>query len=280
MRQASVALMSTSLGRRAVTAFTLGPIVIAAVLLLPTSAFGLFIAAVLLGAAWEWCALSGIDPPGQRIAYLAVVAGTLALLWALPAWQIPLMALSVLWWLVQTVNILLVRQIEPVSRPQPLQLLAGLLVLAAPWAALVSLHRLSELGPWLVLALLVLIWSADSLAFFAGRRWGRAKLAPAVSPGKTRVGVYAGMLGALLCGLALSWALSLGLVPTLITLFVCGVAALVSVVGDLYESLLKRRRAMKDSSQLLPGHGGLLDRIDSLTAAAPLFALGMAWAIN
>lgn len=271
---------SSSLLRRSVTAFLLGPLVIAVVLLLPTPAFALFFSSVLLAAAWEWCALSGITRLGQRIGYLVFLACSLLVLWLVPAWQIPLMILSVIWWIFQSVNLLRIRQIEPVTDAAPLQLAVGVIVLVAPWAALMSLHRTPDIGPSLVLFLLILIWTADSMAYFVGRRWGRAKLAPAVSPGKTRVGVYGAMVGAAVCALGFSWVLSLDFVQTLMTLLVCAAVALISVVGDLYESLLKRRRDMKDSSQLLPGHGGLLDRIDSLTAAAPLFALGMVWALT
>jgi phosphatidate cytidylyltransferase len=127
-----------------------------------------------------------------------------------------------------------------------------------------------------VLFLLLLIWTADIAAYFVGRRLGRVKLAPVVSPGKTREGVYGALAGACLGGLALGWVQSLGIPATLLAAFVCAITVLLSVVGDLYESLLKRRRGLKDSSNLLPGHGGLLDRIDSVTAAAPAFALGIA----
>ncbi len=280
MREVSAAPAMSSLLRRTITALVLGPLVIASVLLLPTPAFALLFSGILLVAAWEWCTLSGITKPAPRIGYLAFIACCLSVLWLVPVWQALLMVLSVPWWIAQSVNVLRIRQIDPVTGAAPLQLAVGLLVLVAPWAALISLHRMPDIGPRLVLFLLLLIWTADSMAYFVGRRWGRAKLAPAVSPGKTWAGVYGAMAGAGLCALGFSWVLALDLMETAITVLVCGVAALISVVGDLYESLLKRRREMKDSSQLLPGHGGLLDRIDSLTAAAPLFALGMAWALT
>ena len=280
MREASVALASSNLRRRTLTAFVLGPLVIAAVLWLPTPAFGLFFALVVLIGAWEWCGLAGISSRFQRLAYLSSMALALGLLWSLPVLQTPLLTLSALWWVSQSVSLLRVRQIDLVVDPQPHVLILGLLVLAAPWAAMISLHGLAKIGPGLVLSLLILIWTADSLAYFVGRRWGRAKLAPAVSPGKTWIGVYGAILGAALFGLLLAWSLSLTPGETALAILVCVLSALVSVVGDLYESLLKRRRALKDSSQLLPGHGGFLDRIDSLTAAAPFYALGMTWALT
>ncbi|WP_052315029.1 phosphatidate cytidylyltransferase [Thiocystis violascens] len=271
---------ASSLQRRTFTAFLLGPLVIAVILWLPTPAFALFFTVALLLAAWEWCALAGLRQTPPRVAYLAVMASCMGLFWLRPDWSVWLFGVSLLFWIVQAIRLWRVRRIEPVAGFQSWLLPIGLLVLVAPWAALVDLHRVPELGPGLVLFLMILIWTADSMAYFVGRRWGRAKLAPAVSPGKTRVGVYGAILGAMICGLAFSWIQSLGVPETLLILAVCGLSALLSVVGDLYESLLKRRRGVKDSSHLLPGHGGLLDRIDSLTAAAPFFALGMAWVIT
>ncbi|EGV28757.1 phosphatidate cytidylyltransferase [Thiorhodococcus drewsii AZ1] len=276
---AEVLRISSSLRQRTLTAFVLGPLVIAAVLWLPTPAFALFFGVVVLGAGWEWCGLAGIDGVARRLVYLGLIAVCLGLLWPHADWRLWLIGISIPWWAFQSARMLRMREIEPSPGFQPLLLPVGLLVLVAPWAALIDLHRIPHVGPALVLFLMVVIWTADSLAYFVGRRWGRTKLAPAVSPGKTLAGVYGGVVGAALCGLLFAWHQSLGFGATLLVLLVCGGSALISVVGDLYESFLKRRRGVKDSSQLLPGHGGLLDRIDSLTAAAPLFALGMTWAL-
>lgn len=121
---------------------------------------------------------------------------------------------------------------------------------------------------------MILIWTADSFAYFAGRRWGRVKLAPQISPGKTREGVYGALIGSALCGALLHWLRpETGSLSVLVLLSVT--IALFSVVGDLFESLLKRQAGLKDSGTLLPGHGGVLDRIDSLTAAAPVFLFGL-----
>jgi phosphatidate cytidylyltransferase len=270
----------SSLQRRTVTAFLLGPLVIAAILWLPTPAFALLFAVVLLLAAWEWCALAGFQQPLSRVVYLAVLAACMGLFWWRADWRFWLLGLSLAWWLIQSVQLLRVGQIEPVTGRQLVLLPIGLLVLVAPWVALIDLHRVPGLGPQLVLFLMILIWTADSMAYFVGRRWGRARLAPVVSPGKTLAGVYGATAGAMICALAFAWFHSFGVFDTLLALLVCGLSALISVVGDLYESFLKRRRGVKDSSHLLPGHGGLLDRIDSLTAAAPLFALGMTWVFS
>jgi phosphatidate cytidylyltransferase len=247
-----------------------------AVLWLPTNAFAVFFACVVLGGAWEWCGLAGLPRLQHRAAYVAAVAFAMLGLWPISAGRQWLVAIAVLWWAVQALTLLRVRAIAPRYGPDPQLLAIGLLVLVAPWAALVDLHQRSPAGPRLVLFLLLLIWTADIAAYFVGRRLGRVKLAPVVSPGKTREGVYGALAGACLGGLALGWVQSLGIPATLLAAFVCAITVLLSVVGDLYESLLKRRRGLKDSSNLLPGHGGLLDRIDSVTAAAPAFALGIA----
>jgi len=140
------------------------------------------------------------------------------------------------------------------------------------WLALDFLYRLE---PALLLFMLVIVWAADIGAYFAGKRWGRVKLAPGISPGKTWEGVLGGML------LVLALAAVRGLVAGNnlgVLLPFCLAVALLSIVGDLTVSIFKRNAGLKDSGKLFPGHGGLLDRIDSVTAAAPLFALGVSWA--
>jgi len=277
-----------ALRARTATAFTLGPLVMAAVLWLPTPGFAVFIAAVILVGAWEWGGLTGIAARAGRAAYVILVAAGLTSLWFAPQWRPGLVAVGGAWWVIQSVVLARVRRIDPRSELDGANALSGLLVLCVAWAALVELHAFDPAGaplgalhgvvaagPALVLFLLLLIWFADSAAYFVGRRWGGTKLAPVLSPGKTRAGVYGALALAGVGGLALGYLLAPGSGGTWSAVLVCAVTVLMSVVGDLYESLLKRRRGVKDSGQLLPGHGGLLDRIDSLTAAAPLFVLGL-----
>ncbi len=152
--------------------------------------------------------------------------------------------------------------------------LAGLPVLVPAWLALSYLHRVPERGPQLTLFLLLLVFAADIGAYFAGRAFGRLKLAPQVSPGKTWEGVIGGLSSAAL--IAYAGALWFKFDTIAILGLGCAVA-LVSVVGDLTESMFKRHVGLKDSGAILPGHGGMLDRLDSITAAAPVFALGMVW---
>jgi phosphatidate cytidylyltransferase len=276
-----VLLASNTLKLRAITALSLVPLVIAAILLLPSSAFAVVVMGVLLLAAREWCELAGLSTRMARVSYLAGILALMTLLWVWPRWQVWLLGISAIWWVAQSLVLLRVREIPRVEGIQWSLLAVGILVLVGPWAALVHLHGLAEIGPGLVLFLMLLIWTADSMAYFVGRAWGggRAKLAPLLSPGKTRVGVYGALVGAAVCGLVFAWIHSASLPGTLVILVICGVSVAISVVGDLYESLLKRRRGLKDSGQLLPGHGGMLDRIDSLTAAAPVFALGVTLAV-
>ncbi|MBO8085265.1 MAG: phosphatidate cytidylyltransferase [Marichromatium sp.] len=264
---------TSALRQRTLTALALVPLVIGAVLWLPTPLFALVLAGVIGVGAWEWAALAGVAGQRLRALYPLLVGGAMALLWPFPQGLFWLAIASALWWLWQIRRLLSMRRIVPAAGVDGRLLAVGLLVLVAPWAALVTLHDAPG-GPALVLFLLFVIWSADTGAYFAGRRWGRTKLAPVLSPGKTRAGVYGGVLGAVLCALVFAWLQGLAPLHGLLLLLISAATALISVAGDLYESLLKRRCGAKDSGQLLPGHGGMLDRIDSLTAAAPLFLLG------
>lgn len=275
MKGASGVPVPSPLRQRVQTALLLGPLALAAVLWLPSPAFALVLGIVALGAAWEWTQLGGLVPPRARAGYLALLAALMLALWLVPGSRAWLVVAGVIWWLIQTMRIPMVRSIPLRSGLAPPDLAAGILVLGAAWAALVELQGVEARGPGLVIFLFVLVWTADSLGYFVGRRFGRTKLARNVSPGKTLEGVLGALIGALLWGLALGWLRSRGLSGTLVLALLCAITVAISVVGDLYESLLKRRRGLKDSGDLLPGHGGILDRVDSLTAAAPVFVFGL-----
>ncbi|HYN79768.1 MAG TPA: phosphatidate cytidylyltransferase [Lamprocystis sp. (in: g-proteobacteria)] len=266
---------TNSLRQRTLTALILGPAVLGAVLWLPTSAFALFLAVAILLGAWEWAGLTGIEVLSARLGYLAVVGGVVTLLWLAPVWQPWIVWIGAGWWVIVFVFLARVRHIDPRHGLDGASAGVGVLVLGASWAALVNLHGSAATGPALVLFLFLLVWIADSAAYFVGRRWGRAKLAPVLSPGKTRAGVYGALFCAAVGGILLGFASSRGFEATLSAVAACMATVAFSIVGDLYESLLKRRRGAKDSGQLLPGHGGMLDRIDSLTAAAPIFMIGI-----
>jgi phosphatidate cytidylyltransferase len=183
-----------------------------------------------------------------------------------------LLLAALVWWLFALV--LVVRY--PRTFSPTFVALAGIVVLLPSWTLLVRLHGNDALGAKLAFTLLLIVWAADVGAYAFGRLFGRTKLAPAVSPGKTWEGVTGGLVTAgLAAALAASW---LGLPATrLVPLAVA--TALISVLGDLTQSMFKRNVGLKDSGRLLPGHGGVLDRIDSLTAAVPVFVVGL-WALN
>ncbi len=266
---------------RILSALVLVPLVVLAVLKLDVGNFALLAALAVLLGSWEWSALIPLRQPLARATYLLLTLGLLALTWKfaqLEAMVNAVLWVAMLWWLFALFWI---------SRPQLgsgesvahtlLKAGLGIGLMLSTWLALVVLHSRPDHGPHWVLYVLVLVWVADSGAFFAGRQWGHTRLAPRVSPGKT----WEGVLGALLaCSLyAIGYAWYLGLQGSVLASFVlvCLVTVLFSIAGDLLESLMKRQRGVKDSGTLIPGHGGILDRIDSLLAAAPVFLFGLRW---
>lgn len=259
------------LRQRIITAAWLAPLMLAGLFGLSGNAFAGFTAVLVLLGGWEWTNLAGIAGRARRLGLVGVLALAMALLWGGAATQVawPLW-LGLAGWVL---NLYWVTQ-YPGRLGQwsssPRRLAMGLWVLLPAW---VGLNVLRETGAIWLLFVLLLVWSADIGAYFAGRAFGRHKLAPRVSPGKSWEGVLGGMAATLL--LALAFAVGQELAPVEAALLVLTTLAvtLVSVLGDLLESMLKRHRGIKDSSGLLPGHGGVLDRIDSLTAALPLFAL-------
>ena len=256
-------------GRRVLTAVGLVPAVTVTVLLLPSVAFGIALLATVAGGAWEWCRLVRLSPAPV---FAAVAAGSLGVALA-SSGIVPLRGLAwlgVVWWLAAVVAIVRPRGPGPVpSRVSGA--LAGWLVLVPAGAALVDVHSRPD-GPGLVMTLLAIVWAADTGAWMTGRRYGRMRLAPRVSPGKTWEGVAGGMAAAMATGAVAAWWMGLALAEVLPA---AALAAGASVVGDLYESLAKRRAGVKDSGRILPGHGGLLDRIDGLAAASPVYAVTM-----
>jgi phosphatidate cytidylyltransferase len=208
-----------------------------------------------------------------RLAYLLLHAVALLAVALVPAIQLSAVLLALLFWLVALLLVKTYPASAGFSRV-PQRLAMGLLVLVPAWFAVSSL-RASDNGVALLLMLLLLVWGADIGAYAAGKTWGRRKLLPAVSPGKTVEGASGGLAVCMLVGLGFSFWLELTLQASVSLVLLSLLTGMVSVLGDLLESMLKRERGIKDSGQLLPGHGGVLDRIDSLTAAAPVFYAGL-----
>ncbi len=266
------------LAQRLATAAVLVPLVIGAVWLLPSAGFALVIAAFVLVAGWEWAGLAGFSGPLPRLALVLALAASLGATASLLAtgWGGGLLlGAGVVWWSVALAWVVRYQQgrVPAALASRPLVALCGWLVLVPAWAALVELHTRGPGGRRWVLAVLVLVWLADSVAYFAGRLLGRRRLASRVSPGKSVEGVLAGLLAVVVVALAAAEPLGLA-AERLGFALLCALVALVSVLGDLAESLFKRQAGVKDSGLIMPGHGGVLDRIDGLVAAAPFFALG------
>jgi phosphatidate cytidylyltransferase len=271
------------LSTRILTALALVPLVLAALFLLPPRGLGIALLVVTFIAAREWSQLAAFPVATQRLFIGGILVAGIALL-ALPAfgfdrgWPTAVVlagcGLSGLFWLL--VAPAWVTQRWPTSGRGPM-FVVGWIVLLGGWMALVELQARS---PWLVLAAMAIVWIADTAAYFAGRAFGRRKLAPAISPGKTWEGVYGALAAvALYALLLLTLAPPTGLAsaldaPVIVASIACALLITgISVIGDLFESLMKRHAGVKDSGNLLPGHGGVLDRIDALLAAMPLAAL-------
>ncbi|MFP4146797.1 MAG: phosphatidate cytidylyltransferase [Halorhodospira sp.] len=265
---------------RVVTAAVLGPLLLGAIWLLPTAALALVLAGVAALAAWEWAGLVGLCDRRMQAGVVAVLLASLIPGWLVsghdPGAQAALYAAAGLWLAVVIWLGLYARRGTPV--PAGLGALGvGWLLLWPTWVALVYLHGQTPWGAFWVTFLLVLVWGADTGAYFAGRAWGRHRLAPRISPAKSWEGVLGGGVVAVLAGSLLVLLLAPEAPGPRFLLGLMVLVIIGSVVGDLFESMLKRQRAVKDSGGILPGHGGILDRIDSLTAAAPLLAAGLAW---
>jgi phosphatidate cytidylyltransferase len=265
--------MMSQLRQRVLTAV---PLLAGLLLLLFAAPVWLVIAAstvlIALGA-WEWSAFVGWQSSWARGGY---VAG-FALVMAEVGWLVQagiglsvVLWIALLWWAVAFFWILR----YPTRVPPVIAIFAGLLVLVPAWLSMIAILKVPQRGPQLLLLALCIVFAADIGAYFAGHRFGRLKLALRVSPGKTWEGFIGGVLfaglvaaaGGAILGLPMSFMGPIGL----------GIAAL-SVVGDLTESMFKRSVGLKDSGQLIPGHGGVLDRLDSVAPALPVFALALSW---
>lgn len=268
-----------------VTAAVLIPVVLGAVMALSRGAFALLMALFALLGAWEWAGLAGWSRRLARSLYVAVFAGLLGLVYARieqEGFALSVLVAGLGWWIVALAWVVRYQQGLGCDalRAFVARLVVGWLLLLPAWTGLVFLHGQGTAGRLLVLAVLVLTWVADSGAYFAGRMLGVRRLAVNVSPGKTLEGVCGGLAAVAIVALGAAWVAGLAVVPLLGFVALCVATAVVSVLGDLTESLFKRRAGIKDSGQLVPGHGGVLDRIDSLTAAAPFFVLGAHWLVR
>lgn len=263
------------LKQRIITALTLLPIVLWCVFFAPNVwAFRVFAAAIVVVAAWEWTAMMAWKAVPLRAGYAMAVFALLLVLAFLP---MPLFvpkliyAIAVLFWLLA--HRMVRAYPENTQRWSAVTVLVplGFVLLVPAWLGLTRLH---ELSAWWLMYLLILVWGADTGAYFTGRAFGKNKLAPHVSPGKTMEGFFGGVVLTMCIALTVSFYRDLAGQRFFAFMGLSLLTVLASVLGDLFESMIKRHAGIKDSGTIFPGHGGALDRIDSLTAAAPVFALG------
>ena len=264
------------LKQRLITAAILIPVVVWAVFASSLTTFTTLIVAVALLAAWEWHQMIGIQSPGMRV----MLAVDLIIVLYLAITQLNpyfIISIGVLIWLIALVVILgfsntsLAERLSHVFKNKVFGAISSILILTVFVVSSITLKAFSEVGAFLFFFVMVTVWLADTGGYFAGKRYGKHALAPAVSPNKTWEGVAGGVLFASIWAIGFYWVKT----PTTITLFewllLAVLTVAVSIVGDLFESLYKRAFSVKDSGSLLPGHGGILDRIDSLIAAVPVF---------
>jgi len=269
------------LKQRIITAVLLLAVFALLLIFASPTVFAFVIALIVAAGAWEWSRLCGVVNEQAQTGF-AMLVGVISLI----ALHSPLvdsgirwiMLIGVLFWLSIPVQFYLNPVLPPVKKTNIAHLVVGVFLL--PIAAL-SIHYLRSHGPvassWLLLYALGVVWVMDIGAYFTGRQFGKRKLAPLISPGKSWEGVYGGLACSavlfLLVLIFVDWPPGTAFKLLIATLF----AAAFSVIGDLFESRLKRAAGMKDSSQLLPGHGGVLDRIDGVIAALPMFVFFWAW---
>lgn len=281
------------LKQRIITALILAPLVIAGIFLLPFPAFIAALAVITLLGFWEWTQF--LDTKSKWMAMLVPVAALGGTLAAMPTEPAALAALASshqymllaggLWWLsASALTISYPRSTKLWSTSPSLKYLFGLLTLLPFFWSVLMLRAVQYTdnpyhGAKLVLLVCILVWAADTGAYFSGKRFGKHKMAPAVSPNKTIEGLIGGALLAVLITWGGAFVLDIPFVSVGSLLLIAVVTVIASVMGDLVESMFKRVSGIKDSGNILPGHGGILDRIDSLTAALPVFALLYLWLV-
>lgn len=267
------------LKQRVLTVLLLLPLVMAAIFAMPAQWFLILLAIIFLGGSWEYRLLAGFS--GHAGGYLLVLLQLIILMLLFiyrDHWSNEIfvyMSASCIAWLLMFIRLPLYRPDAKLdSGYRFTSFITAILSISTGWFAF-SWIRMQPEGSWLILLLLLTVWAADTGAYFAGKTFGKNKLAPHISPGKTREGLLGGLIAAPLVALLAANLMPLANVDSGKIFMLSLVTALVSVGGDLMISLHKRTSGFKDSSNLLPGHGGVLDRIDSLIAAAPFFALGL-----
>lgn len=272
------------LKQRVITGLIMAGVFLAAVIFLPLPALALLLGILVSMGAWEWTRLAGLNSPVARVFYVLVLVAALGALYSYcqlgntPSREQvqPLLGVACLWWSFAMLWVKGYPASAVLWRTVPMRCLMGLLILAPAWMSAVYLLSFPRGGMLLVVMVLVVV-AADIGAYFSGKTFGKHKLAVLVSPAKTWEGFWGGMACCMLLAVLLWYLLpdQAAHISLIAVAAVTVTTALASVVGDLTVSMVKRESGVKDSGSLLPGHGGILDRLDSLCGAAPVFALGL-----
>ncbi|WP_413111259.1 phosphatidate cytidylyltransferase [Thaumasiovibrio sp. DFM-14] len=277
--------------QRVLTALILAPLVVAGIFFLPFSAFMLALFALTVVGFWEW---SQFTRPSHRVTETILMSSVLLLsvlvvptdldaLQRIGSAHKAILAVGAVWWLFASwLVITYPASNRKVAATTAIKQCYGLLTLLPFFWSMLMLraydyHVDSYNGAQLVMLVCFLVWAADSGAYFAGRAFGRRKMAPAVSPNKTMEGLFGGIVAAIIVTGLVAMAFGIPFKGPFSLLVIAMITVVISVMGDLVESMFKRVSGIKDSGRILPGHGGILDRIDSLTAALPVFALLYLW---
>lgn len=260
--------VDSTLKRRVITALIIAPAAIGAVFFLNNVFFALLFWLVSAAALFEW--FSMLSPSGlRRWIGVTLYGGGASVLYLNAAFQLPMLAVGVAFWFLALLTLALHGRGFNPFRSDVMLAVTGLVMGWAAWLGVVLIQAVPD-GQWWILWAFGIAWGADIGAYFAGKRFGKTKLAPSISPGKTWEGVAGGLLLAgLLCGGPVFVWQTNGWLWLVLT----GVLIGLSVCGDLFESFVKRQTGVKDSGHLLPGHGGVLDRIDSILIVLPILAL-------
>lgn len=267
------------LKQRILTALLLLPLAMVAIFALPVSWFLFLLALIMLGGSREYSRLAGLSGQGAANVMLILQAVIFALLFQYrEQWHNHITATlitSCALWMFMFIRLSLFRPGSPMDGTyRVVSAMTAIISLTTGWFALSWIRSQPE-GSWLILLILLIVWSADTGAYFAGRTFGKRKLAKNISPGKTIAGLIGGLVTAPLVAFLAADLMPITHIEPALLIPLALITALVSTGGDLLISLHKRISGFKDSGNLLPGHGGILDRVDSLLVAAPFFALGL-----
>jgi len=266
--------------QRILTAIPLAAFVFWIIFFQPTTVFFYFLLFVVLVSGYEWARLSGVNNKILRLLFALIIT---SLTWLVPQYMADtiqwLIYISVMWWFSISYFLKFAKPKAASSTLKADKLLIAFVVLPAAALAMQEIHAMQQGADWLFYAL-ALVWVADIGAYFSGKKFGKNKLAPNISPGKTKEGLIGAVIATSIYTLIASYYFELGTERSTLLVLLSVILTFISVSGDLYFSFLKREAGLKDSGNILPGHGGILDRIDSVLAAMPVFVVGYNWLIH